>query len=106
MTDQICVVEPIGVLDSARAKEFRDLIQSSITPETQIILIDFQGVSFMDSSGLGTLVLTLKAIKSNGISLYLCSINEQIKMLFELTSMDSFFQVYENKESFLNALAS
>jgi anti-anti-sigma regulatory factor len=29
-----------------------------------------------------------------------CSINEQIKILFELTSMDRVFDIFENREEF------
>ena len=54
----------------------------------------------MDSSGLGALVLILKNVRSAGATLFLCSINEQIKMLFELTSMDRVFEIFSNREEF------
>ena len=54
----------------------------------------------MDSSGLGALVLALKTVRGAGLKMFVCSINEQIKMLFELTSMDRVFEVFENREEF------
>jgi anti-anti-sigma factor len=52
----------------------------------------------MDSSGLGALVLSLKTVRSAGGKLFICSINEQIKMLFELTDMDRVFEIFNNRE--------
>lgn len=60
----------------------------------------------MDSSGLGTLVLSLKTVRNAGIKMFLCSINEQIKMLFELTSMDRVFEIFDNREEFEKILSS
>jgi anti-anti-sigma factor len=44
-----------------------------------MVLIDFQDVTFMDSSGLGALVLALKTVRAAGGKLFICSVNEQIK---------------------------
>lgn len=51
----------------------------------------------MDSSGLGAIVLTLKTIQANGGRLFLMSINEQIKMLFDLTNMSQMFEIVADK---------
>jgi len=57
----------------------------------------------MDSSGLGALVLALKAVRMAGGRLFVCSINEQIRILFELTSMDRVFEIFETPEEFLKS---
>ena len=71
-----------------------------MSQNVKVVLIDFRDVTFMDSSGLGILVLALKNVRSAGAELYICSINEQIKMLFELTSMDNIFKIYASQEEF------
>ena len=94
------VIEPKGILDGTKAVDFRNKIDQSIKNGVQIILVDFTDVTFMDSSGLGALVLALKTVRSSGVKLVLCSINEQVKMLFELTSMDRVFEIFPNREQF------
>jgi anti-anti-sigma regulatory factor len=37
-------------------------------------------------------------VRSAGGKLLICSINEQIKMLFELTDMDRVFEIFNNRE--------
>lgn len=100
MNTQIKVIEPTGILDSTQAQEFREEIKESLTGEVKIILIDFTNVSFMDSSGLGALVLALKTVRSFNGKLYLCSVNEQVRMLFELTSMDRVFEMFADRQEF------
>jgi anti-anti-sigma regulatory factor len=43
----------------------------------------------------------LKTARSAGAKLYLCSINDQVKMLFDLTSMDRVFEIYPDQEAFM-----
>ncbi|MEC4866795.1 MAG: STAS domain-containing protein [Jaaginema sp. PMC 1078.18] len=93
-------VEPSGILDGTKATQFRQQISESVNKGAEIILIDFKNVTFMDSSGLGALVLALKTVRAAGIKMYICSINEQIKMLFELTSMDRVFEIYPDRATF------
>ena len=98
------VIEPKGILDGTKTVDFRNKIDQSIKNGVQIILVDFTDVTFMDSSGLGALVLALKTVRSSGVKLVICSINEQVKMLFELTSMDRAFEIFTNREEFENTI--
>lgn len=106
MNPAIKVVEPSGILDGTRATEFRKEISEYVENGAKVILIDFKDVTFMDSSGLGALVLSLKTVRAANTQMCLCSINEQIKMLFELTSMDRVFDIYPNREAFEAAIAA
>lgn len=99
------VIEPDGILDGTKANQFRQEIRKSVNDGAEVILVDFTGVTFMDSSGLGALVLSLKTIRSAGAKLFLCSVNEQIRMLFELTSMDRVFEICSSREEFEQKLA-
>ncbi|NEO86091.1 MAG: STAS domain-containing protein [Spirulina sp. SIO3F2] len=106
MNPEVQVVEPAGILDGMRAAEFRQEISDYVEQGAKIVLIDFKDVTFMDSSGLGALVLSLKTVRAANTQMCLCSINEQIKMLFELTSMDRVFDIYEDRDAFEKAVAA
>ncbi|ELR97226.1 STAS domain-containing protein [Gloeocapsa sp. PCC 73106] len=98
MRPQIQYLQPVGILDGTKSEEFRQEITTMLAEGAKIIVIDFQQVTFMDSSGLGALVLSLKTLRSADVKLYLCSINQQVKMLFELTSMDRVFEIFANRQ--------
>ena len=99
MSSKIKVVQPAGLLDSTIATEFREEINRYVEDKADIIIVDFKDVTFMDSSGLGALVMSLKTIKTAGGQIFLCSINDQVRMLFELTNMDRVFDIFANLET-------
>jgi anti-sigma F factor antagonist len=100
MSSTITVVKPVGVLDATQTDQLRSDIDDALQSGASTVLIDFENVSFMDSSGLGALVGAFKALRAHGGKLCICSINEQIRILFELTSMDRVFDIFQNQEEF------
>ena len=106
MSPVVKVVQPSGILDGTKAGQFRQEISNLVESKVDIVLIDFQDVTFMDSSGLGALVLALKTVRAGGSKLFICSVNEQIKMLFELTSMDRVFEIFPTRADFENSVVS
>lgn len=101
---QVKIVPLVGVLDASRTDSFRQEIISFMQTEANVILIDFAGVTFMDSSGLGAIVLALKTVNAAGKKLYLCSISQQVEMLFNLTNMNRVFKIYSNSDEFQRQL--
>ncbi len=98
MQSYIKVVKPFGILDGTQANEFRQEVALLLESNHKVILIDFREVTFMDSSGLGALVLCLKTVRSAGGKIFICSVNDQIRMLLELTSMDRVFEIFSSRE--------
>ena len=104
MNSVVQIIEPEGILDGTKTDDFHHQIDRSIDSGVHTILVDFSKVTFMDSSGLGALVKAFKSLQAAEVNLFLCSINEQIKMLFELTSMDKYFNILSDREEFNQSL--
>lgn len=94
------VLSPSGILDSTKAEEIRTQVDNALADGTKTLLMDLKDTTFVDSSGLGILVSVLKRVRTNRCEMYVCAINPQVKMLFELTSMDRVFTIFENREAF------
>ncbi len=94
------IIQFSGILDGTRTQELRDRINQGVEQGASTILVDLKEVTFMDSSGLGALVTALKAVRATGGKLCICSINEQVKILFELTSMDRVFEIFRDQSDF------
>jgi anti-anti-sigma factor len=94
------IVRPTGILDGTQAQKFRKTVRECLDSNPEIILVNLQDVTFIDSSGLGGLVSALKMVRTAGAKMSICSINDQVRMLFELTSMDRVFKVYPDEETF------
>ncbi|MBD1215684.1 MAG: STAS domain-containing protein [Dolichospermum sp.] len=106
MNQQVKVIVISGNFNASTSSEFHKNIQEVIASDIKIVLIDCHSVTFMDSFGLGTLVVTFKMLEASGIKMVICSSNEQVKMLFELTGMDNKFTIVPSQEAFENLLVS
>ncbi len=62
------------------------------------IVVDLEKVSYIDSSGLATLVEMLKKMKVQGGSLGLSGMSEKVKSLFEITKLDKLFLIFQNQQ--------
>ena len=94
------VVQPAGILDGTRVEELRGEVSQLLEKASDIVLVDLSETSFIDSSGLGALVSVLKMVRAAGQRLCICSPNAQIKMVFELSSMDQAFEIFESRAAF------
>lgn len=104
LNSHISVVCSETVFDSVKGAEIRSKVEQLIQANAGAILIDFSNTTFMDSCGLGELVLLLKATRLARIPLYLCSLNDQCKMLFELTRADSIFEIFPDAVTVQNSM--
>jgi anti-sigma B factor antagonist len=98
--NQLKVVQLSGILDSVSGGQLRRTVEDAISSGEKIILVDCAALEFMDSSGLGALVMGLKQIRAVGGRLALASINDQVQMLLELTDMAEAFEIVPNREAF------
>jgi len=100
MTNIVRAIQPKGILDSVNSNSLRREIIDTIDRGVKTILLDLQDITFMNSSGMGALVATLKAVKAAGGQLALCSLSDQVRIIFELSRMDRIFQVYQDRQEF------
>lgn len=100
MSKTVKVLRPTGRLDVTSAPKFRRDVADIVATQPKLLVIDLQDVNFMDSSGLGALVSAIKSVRTIDGELVVCSLTEQVKMLFELTSMSKIFKTYASVEEF------
>ncbi|MEH2404532.1 STAS domain-containing protein [Nostoc sp.] len=106
MREQVKVIKLTGNLNATTSQDFRQNINNILESGAKIVLVDFKDVTFMDSSGLGALVLAFKTLRAADSKLVICSISEQVRILFELTNMDKVFEIFPNQDAFNKVLVS
>ena len=103
---QVTIFRPSGRLDITTAWQFRLKLQESISPERPHVIINLNDVSFVDSSGLTSLVAGMRdADKVNG-SFRLCNVHSDAKLVLEVTMMDSVFEVVPSEADALSAISA
>jgi anti-anti-sigma factor len=100
MNSIVKIVQPSGILDGASTNQLRREISDVVENGADIVLIDFQDVTFINSSALGALVSTLKIVRSAGAELFICSLTEQVTMMFNLTKMNRVFKTFASRDEF------
>ena len=85
------VVSCHGRLTSEHAPHLRNKVRTLLSDEKRIVL-DFQGVSFMDSSGLGALVTLYVSCRSRGCKLELINLSAALRTLLGMTNLLSLFE--------------
>ncbi|WP_414566243.1 MULTISPECIES: STAS domain-containing protein [unclassified Anabaena] len=100
MNPTVSVIEPSGILNAVKGNELRREITNLISTGIEIVLIDLQEVNFIDSSGLGALVAAMQSVKQANGKLFICSVNDQVRMVFELTKMDRILQIFPTRDEF------
>ena len=94
------IIQPTEILDGTTAAKLRGATERALAAAANVILVDCQDVTFIDSSGLGALVLALKMSRSASCRFCLCSINQQVDMLFRLTDTHQVFEIYSDRAAF------
>lgn len=90
-----------GRFDSSHVAPFATWFDEH--PQAQRVVVSLAGVSFIDSSGLSTLVRGLKHCRSNKGDLVLCSLQEAVAMIVELTRLDKAFAIYQDEATAIRA---
>jgi anti-sigma B factor antagonist len=101
--DGVVVMEIEGQLIVGNRQELKQKMLDELEKGGKKFLIDFDKTGYIDSSGLGVLVSLSKKIREQGGELRLANLNDDLKTLFELTKLDTLFQIAESRE---RALAS
>jgi anti-sigma B factor antagonist len=97
VTDRGTVLDVSGEIDLASAPALRTrLSQACLENEGQVIVLDFSGLEFIDSTGLGVLVAALRRQRDRGGDLRLACIPKNVERVFTITGLDRVFELYAN----------
>jgi anti-anti-sigma factor len=104
MSPVVNVVQHPGILDATTSSNFLQAIEEAVKPSPDILLLDLEQTSFIDSSGLGIIVSAMKTVRSKNIDFYVCSPNPQVKIVFDLSNIHQAFTIFESRAAFEQAV--
>jgi anti-sigma B factor antagonist len=83
-----------GESDVATAPRLREQLISLVNDQRYRIVVDLDGVDFIDSTGLGVLIGALKRVRTHDGDLALVCSEPRILKVFEITGLLSVFSVH------------
>lgn len=92
----VCRIE--GEIDINSSPDIKKAFDKLISKKEPKMIINFSKVTYVDSSGLATLVEVLKNMRTYGGRMRLANLSPKIKSLFEITKLDKLFEILADEE--------
>ena len=93
----VCHID--GEIDINSSPSIKKSFDKLISQKIPRIVINLSKVTYVDSSGLATLVEMLKNMKSYGGRMRLACMSPKIKSLFEITKLEKLFEIMADEET-------
>ena len=99
----VAVIDLKGDVTAASEDELMDAYREARPEETRGIVLDFTGLDYMNSSGIGLLVTLLVRAKREGRQLSAFGLSDHYRQIFELTRLDEVISVHEDEQQAVTA---
>lgn len=93
--DGVTIIGIKGKLDAASADSFKQNFESVVDSGKNFVL-DMSGVEFMDSTGLGRIVASLRGVSEKNGDLKLAGIRSDVMIVFQITRAFRIFDIYDD----------
>ncbi|MCI0477481.1 MAG: STAS domain-containing protein [Anaerolineales bacterium] len=97
------ILELGGRFDAYGAPQVVKWFDENLTAGSGNIVVDLAGVNFIDSTALATLVQGMKRARQANGDLRLCSLQQPVRIIFELTRLDKAFDIFASQAEALAA---
>jgi len=97
------LLELKGELDHHGAKRAMEMIEQEIDAALPLrLVLDFSGVTFMDSSGIAVLLRSQRRMQCYGGSMLLCGVSAQAGRILEVAGVGRFIHMKKEREHALD----
>jgi len=95
----------IGRLDADSSPEAEKVVQDALEGQTKRVLFDLASLEYLSSAGLRVLLSTAKEMRRRDGKFVLCSLNEFVKELFDVSGFQSLIPIADSVESGIEMLS-
>jgi anti-sigma B factor antagonist len=99
--EQGAVIAVRGQVDMSTSPALRRALQERVATQAALLVVNLTEVGYIDSSGVATLVETLKETSRYGGRLRLCGMNDTLRGVFEMSRLESIFDIRDTEEQAL-----
>ncbi len=103
--NKIKIIELNGQLDSSCVGNFRDSVLAEVNDD-RLVLLDCEGLTYLDSSGLATLLNLHKNLVAREASMVLSGLSEGILRVIRFTKLDRVLHITDTVEEGIQALSA
>lgn len=100
-----CVIAVRGEVTAGSEKTLTDGYAQASAPGTRAVILDFSGLDYMNSGGIGLLVTLLVRANRQKQRLLAYGLNEHYRQIFELTRLDEAIGIYTSEAEAVRAVS-
>ncbi len=97
--DDVAVLSIDGEVDMFSSPQARNAIMELVKKRVPKVIVELSDVSYMDSSGVATLIEGLQLCQKYNGRLVVAGLRENVREVFELTRLDKIFKIYVDVEA-------
>ena len=99
--NDVDIVEMSGSLDTASATSAEEQLEKLLTAGATKIIVNGHGLDYIASSGLRVIMATGNKLTAAGGEIRLCELNESVKEVFVMSSLDEIYNITDTEEEAL-----
>ena len=99
----ISVVDIQGEVSAFAEKVLMDAYNEASSPTTRTIILNFSGLEYMNSSGIGLIVTLLIRVNRQKQRLLAFGLSEHYRHIFEITRLSDAIRIYHSEDEALAA---
>lgn len=104
--NRVLIVALNGDIDHYTSEQIKDKIDKEFERNnSRDLVLNFENVTFMDSSGIGMIIGRYKNASSKGGSLSAVNVNGEVKRIFEISGLFKLIKCYNDLNEAVNCLA-
>jgi len=96
------VIDVAGDVDMTHSAGFQGRLTEVIGKSPRHIVVNMSNVTFMDSSGIASLVKLESQARDIGAKLSLVGVNKRVLSILQITRLDSLFKIFDTEEEALS----
>jgi len=103
--DGVTIVDVRGRFTLMEGQAVHDLLLDLFREGQRKVVLNFRGVAYLDSSGLGELIRSLYAARSHGAQLKVVELSPRVAEVFQVTNLRKMLADYPDESSALHSFS-
>lgn len=88
------IIDLEGNIDLFNTRELKETIERLMQADQPRLIVNMERVAYVDSSGIGVFLSMLKPLRAMGGDLKLSALSPAVAKVFQLTRLNSFFDIH------------
>ena len=101
--DGVLSVRVEGRIDGTNVRQFEETIRTAIEDGDRAVIMDFEQLVYISSSGLRAVLMTAKSLRRRDIGFVLCSLPGVVRAAFKTSGFDNIITIHPSKDDALAA---